>query len=120
MKRSKSVVLGPAFLALAAAVASGCGGGDDDPDRLYRYCADEQRRVVDEDYCEPPVYDDTNTVYPYFIHTMTSGGYREGQALPVQKQHGVARATSPSQRAAIGVPARGGFGGNGATMAVAG
>lgn len=120
MKRSKSVVLGPAFLALAAAVASGCGSSNDDPDVMYRYCADEQRRVVDEDYCEPPAYDDTNTMYPYFIHTMASGGYRRGDFLPAQKQLGVARATSPSQRVSIGVPARGGFGGNGSTMAVAG
>jgi hypothetical protein len=78
---SRSVSLTSTFLLLAAGGSAACDSGRKYHDEGF-YCADEQGRIVNEDYC------DANRSYgggvPYFIYHSPSyvSGYAIGSLLP--------------------------------------
>ena len=97
MKRSASIVRGPALLAAVTLVA-GCGSKNDNYDQL---CVDQVMIRVDDHECEP----EHHPYHWYYVH------YPYGSALPA---HPVgSRVTTPGTnvRPATGSFYRGGFGG---------
>jgi hypothetical protein len=74
---SRSVSLTSTFLMLAAGGAAACDRGSKYHDEGF-YCADEQGRIVDEDYCDDNRYYGAGS-HPYYIYHSPS--YRSG--LPV-------------------------------------
>lgn len=128
MKRSKNVPLSAAFAATIAATLAltGCsddGDGDGDGTEYQTYCATEQdRKIVDPQYCDGEGDDDDD--FDTFIYMGNYGSrYNVGQSLPMSKGGVGERKVSPmnsAQRTSAGLPARGGFGGNGSKLSVAG
>lgn len=114
MKRSRNVTLSTAFLGLAATLATtaACAQADE-----VAYCADEQRYIAESAECER---DDPNN--PYFIYYGYWGGYRygPGSQLDQSRLQGRVKAGDATARTKAGLPARGGFGGNGAKFTPSG
>ncbi|GAA3750319.1 hypothetical protein [Micromonospora maritima] len=110
-RRSSKVALSATFLALAAAVGTTIAGCSSTQDTAY--CGDEQRTILPAEECE----DDDGGA---FIYVGSYGGstYRTGDRLPSGGQK--VAAGNSSGRSNLGLPARGGFGGNGAKVSSGG
>lgn len=112
-RRSSKVTLSTAFLALAATVGAGtlagCGSDSD------TYCGDDQGYVLPAEECE----DDDGAG---FIYMGSYGGsrYKVGDKLPAVTGGQRVRANDSAGRSRIGIPARGGFGGNGGRVSSGG
>jgi len=78
---SRSVSLTSTFLLLAAGGSAACDRGSRYHDEGF-YCADEQGRVVDEDFCDDNRH--YGSSYPYYIYHSPSyrSGYPVGSLLP--------------------------------------
>lgn len=108
MKRSRNIGMSVSFTVLAATLATGVTAcGDDDQ---VMYCGDDQRYIVEEDKCED---NDPNTVY--FIYYGYWGGYKYSPGKQLDQTHftGRVKASDSAARKKLGLPERGGFGGNG-------
>ena len=102
--RSKQVVLSSTFLALPAMIAlAGCASPDD-----VQYCGDEHRYVIEEKRCE----DGSSGSFIYYGYWSNTA--KPGQQLDSGGLKGRVVANDPAARTKVGLPARGGFGGNGA------
>lgn len=114
MKRSRNVTLSASFLALAATFATTAACAE--PEQVM-YCGNEQRYIVEAAECE---HDDPNN--PYFIYYGHWGGYSyaPGAQLEQTNLSGRVKASDSAARTKIGLPARGGFGGNGAKFSAGG
>jgi len=107
--RSAKVALSTGFITLAASVAAACGMNDE-----TLYCGDEHRYVVEEENCEN---DDDGHNGTYFIyHGRWPSDVKPGKQLPSNGLSGRVKATDSSARTNLGIPARGGFGGNGSAL----
>ena len=80
---SRSVSLTSTFLLLAAGGAAACDRGSRYHDEGF-YCADEQGRIVDEDFCDDNRYRGVSS-HPYYIYHSPSygSGLLVGSLLPV-------------------------------------
>lgn len=113
MKRSRRVQLSSSFLALGAMLAASVAGCSSEPDQAL-YCGDEDRYVLEAEECEDD--DDIG-----FIYIGQYGGYQSGQRLPDLGPGATrVRASDSAARAKAGLPARGGFGGNGKAFSIGG
>lgn len=112
-KRSRNVALGASFTALAATLATGAAGCASS--NQVTYCGNEQRYIVEATECEK---DDSS----YFIYYGYWGDYRyaPGAQLSQNALEGRVKANDPTARTKIGLPPRGGFGGNGAKFSSGG
>ncbi|MFG3710822.1 hypothetical protein [Micromonospora sp. NPDC047730] len=114
-KRSSTVKLSTAFLALAATVGAsalaGCSTGPDD----RAYCGDDDRQVLAAEECE-----DDDTVGVIYVGPYVGDGdgrrYKVGDRLPTTSGERKVQANDGTGRTRVGLPARGGFGGNGAAV----
>lgn len=113
MKRSRNVTLSASFLGLAAALTTGAAGCNVEDSTMY--CGNEQRYIVESSECER---DDS----PYFIYYGKWSGYSyaPGSQLAQSPLEGRVKAGDPAARTKAGLPARGGFGGNGAKFTPSG
>lgn len=106
MKRSRSVALGATFVALAASLAA-CSAEE------VGYCGDEYGTVLPEDQCDG---DDGGT----FIYVGTYAHHVPGERLDTGRASARVPSNDPQARTGVGLPARGGFGGNGAAISSGG
>lgn len=106
--RSTTVVLSSGFLGLAASLTA-CGA-----DEQVLYCGDDRRYVIEETRC----HGDEANVYIY--HGYWRSDVAAGRQLWDQGVEGRVVATDTAARERLGIPARGGFGGNGAKFSSGG
>lgn len=132
MRRTKQITLSGTFLAMAAMSSVGLTGCSDSEEQ-QAYCGDENGTVVEDTKCDDDVDavsssdDDDNDGHDYsrththalnYIYLVPSNThYRIGQTIPKPKSGWTrAVASNPAQRTSLGLPGRGGFGGNGARL----
>lgn len=107
--RSKTINLSAAFLALPAiAGLSACESSE------VTYCGDEHRYVVEATNCES----DSSTHFIYWGYWSTN--VQPGAQLSQDGLKGRVSAADSVARTKVGLPARGGFGGNGAAYSSGG
>lgn len=93
------------FVTLAATVAA-CGS-----DSETVYCGNEDRAILAEAECE------SNTDGSYIYVGNYPGNYYVGEILPKRETNTRVKSNNTEGRTKLGIPARGGFGGNGSTLA---
>jgi hypothetical protein len=105
---SRSVSLTSTFLLLAAGGTAACDSGNRYHDEGF-YCADEQGRIVDEDYCDDTHYYGSG-VHPYYIYHSPS--YRSGYPIGTLLPAGGARFAynDRTSRSSFGLPTTGRIG----------
>lgn len=110
-KRSTSVTLSAAFLGLAASLPTlgACA-----QESQTTYCGDEHRYVVESNRCDGS--DSTVFIYHGFWNTSVKPGQQLSESGMYSDASGRVRASDADARTKAGLPARGGFGGNGATF----
>ena len=104
---SRSVSLTSTFLLLAAGGTAACDRGNRYHDEGF-YCADEQGRIVDEDYCDDNRY--YGGSHPYYIYHSPS--YRSGYAVGSMLPAGGSRFAynDKTSRSSFGLPSSGRIG----------
>ena len=104
---SRSVSLTSTFLLLAAGGTAACDRGSKYHDEGF-YCADEQGRIVDEDYCDDNRYYGA-TSHPYYIYHSPS--YRSGLPIGSLLPSGGSRFAynDKASRSSFGLPSSGWF-----------
>lgn len=110
VRRTAKLTLSATFLALAAGLTTACSS---EPDTQV-YCADNEGYVLPETECEDD--DDTGYIYVGTYVADHNRRYGIGERLPQSSTTQTIKANSTSGRTSVGLPARGGFGGNGVTI----
>lgn len=123
MRRGR-VTLSSAFIALAAATSVTLTGCTDPESEVQTYCGDVEQNVLPEDRCDGD--DDPSSagfIYiGHYFHTVDNEErrYRVGERLPRAGRVTSMSSLDTTSRTSLGLPSRGGFGSNGATIALKG
>lgn len=107
--RSTQVFLSAGFLGLVASLP-GCASN-----QHTLYCGDEHRYVVEQSRCEGDGTDGAFIYWGYWGYTAKPGHQLDQSGLK-----GRVASTDATARTNAGLPARGGFGGNGAKFSSGG
>lgn len=106
----KSVLSAGVLSAAALSSLAACGSGGDEGEQTA-YCADENGRIIDEDYCDDDDHDGHGGGF-IFIGGFGGNHYSAGQTIPQKYRSGPeaatrVRANDSAARAKAGLPKTG-------------
>lgn len=112
--RGGHVALSAAFTTLVALVATTLTGCDEPEAELVAYCGTSDRVIIEATECE----DDDDDIGVIYIAHRDARTRRVGDSLTDAHVTASVSASDATGRARLGLPARGGFGGNGVALTV--